>query len=100
MGILDWIGLKCLRDKLYNSYEGQDFFYFFGWMISGEIVDEFKVMQMMVVYVCVCIFVEVVVLFFIYVYEWIEIGKEKKLDYLLYFFFYDELNLEMLFFIF
>lgn len=100
MGILEWIGLKRVRDKPQNTYEGQDFSYLFGRTTSGENVDEFKAMQTTAVYACVRILAEAIASLPLHVYERTPTGKLKAIEHPLYALLHDEPNPEMTSFVF
>lgn len=100
MGILEWIGLKRVRDKPQNAYEGQDFSYLFGRTTSGENVDEFKAMQTTAVYACVRILAEAIASLPLHVYERTKTGKLRAVEHPLYALLHDEPNPEMTSFVF
>lgn len=100
MGILELIGLKRVRDKPTNSYEGSDFSYLFGRTTSGKNVSEMTALQTTAVYACVRILAEAIASLPIHVYKHTDEGKEQDVNHQLYYLLHDEPNPDMTSFVF
>lgn len=99
MGILS--GLFRSRDKPTDRTAGSSYSFFLGGTASGKYVTEWSAMQMTAVYCCVRILSEAVASLPLQFYRYTDNGgKEKAVDYPLYFLLHDEPNPEMTSFIF
>lgn len=99
MGIIS--GLFHRRDSPQNRTAGSGYSFFFGGSAAGKAVNERSAMQMTAVYACVRILAEAVAGLPIHLYKYTDDGgKEKAMNYPLYFLLHDEPNPEMTSFVF
>lgn len=100
MGILEQLGLKRQRGEPKNKYEGNDFSLLFGRTTSGKTVNERTALQTTAVYACVRILSETIASLPLHVYRYIEGGKAKDTEHVLYTLLHDEPNPDMTSFVF
>ena len=100
MGILERLGLKRQRGEPKNKYEGNDFSLLFGRTTSGKTVNERTALQTTAVYACVRILSETIASLPLHVYRYIEGGKTKDTEHVLYTLLHDEPNPDMTSFVF